>query len=216
MPHNPFKRHKRHSIRRKGPQKARQEPPPIPPHPILPIHRPSRLLPIRKLPLPITQAPCKRIRHNSLLHNIRRITRNPKNLRAQPPRPEINRRRAQLRLLGQQPRKHIVATPPEEEEAAEEQGRREPVVDSPQAVESIDLGRAVHGPLVQAFGLHARVLDLQARLDVLDGRGDEADGRAGHDAGEGVAYGGQFVDWEGGVAGWEAGHYLRGGEERAV
>ena len=62
------------------------------------------------------------------------------------------------------------------------------MVDARQAVELIDLARAVDGAAVQAFGLLARVLDLQARFDVLDRGGYEADGAAGHDASEGVAY----------------------------
>lgn len=191
-PHHALKSHQRHRIRRKRPQKARQESPPVSPPPRLAIHRHSRIPPPAKPLLAIAQPATKRIRHDALLDKIARVARQPKHLRAQAARPEVDGRVAQARVLAQGPRQHVVAAPPEEEEAAEEQRGGQAVVDAAHAVVGVDLAHAVEGARIQALGLARGVLDLQAGLDVLHGRGDEADGRASHDARDAVSDRGQI------------------------
>lgn len=145
-PHHALKSHQRHRIRRKRPQKARQESPPVSSPPRLAIHRHSSIPPPGKPPLAISQPSAKGIRHDALLDEIARVARQPKHLRAQAARPEVDGRVAQACVLAQDPRQHVVAAPPEEEEAPEEQRGGQAVVDAAQAVVGVDLAHAVERP----------------------------------------------------------------------
>lgn len=186
-PHDALKSHQGHGIRRKRPQEARQETTPISPPPSLSIDGLRSVPPPLEASLAVTQSSSQRIRHDALLDHVARVTRDPKDLRAQSARPEVDDGRAQIRPLAHQPAEDIVASPPEEEEGPEEQRRPQTVVQTPNPVMPHHLAHAVDGPRVQTLRLARRVLDLQPRLDVLDWRRDEADRCSGHDARNTVA-----------------------------
>lgn len=124
-PHHRLKRHQSHRIRRESPQKARTNPPPIPPHTLLPVHPPRCLSPSAEPPL----GP-QRIRHDALLHHVTGVGRDPKDLRGQPAGPEINGWSGERGMCGEGLRENLVRPPPEEEEGAEEEGGGEAVVDA--------------------------------------------------------------------------------------
>lgn len=187
--HDTLPHQESHGIRRKRPQEARHEPPPVPPPARLPIHRLRRVLPPRKLPLAVPEPAAERVCHDALLDEVTRVAAQPEDLGAQPTRPEVDGRRAEVGARAHLPRDDVVAAPPEEEEGAEDERGGEAVEDAAHAVVPVDLGEAVDGARVEPVGLLRGVLDLQAGFDVLDRRGDEADGGAGESACHAVADG---------------------------
>lgn len=159
-PHNPFKSHQSHGIRRKGPGKARHETPPVPPPAFLPPDIPRRIPPPLVLSLAVVEPCCRRrrprrraerVRHDALLDHVGRIARQPEDLRAEAAGPEVDGRRAEGRVAGEVGGEQGVGAPPEEEEGAEDQRREEAVVEAGEAM-GAELGWAREVVLVRASG----------------------------------------------------------------
>lgn len=135
-PHHALKRHERHRIRRKSPQKARHETPPIPLPSRLSIHRLRRVSPPRE-----PAASAKWVRHDSLFDNVARIGCDPKDLCGEAARPEVDGWWGQVGVVLEVAGKDIVAAPPETEEGAEEERCAQAVVDAAHAMAVILEGR---------------------------------------------------------------------------
>lgn len=146
-PHHPLKSHQSHRIRRKRSHKTRHKPPPIPLPSTFPIHGPRSIPPREKFPLGIQS-----IRHDSLLHHIRGITTQPKNLRGQPACPEVDGGCAQFCSALELGCEDVVGGPPEEKGGAEDEGGGETVVDSSDAVLGVDFAETVNGSGVLSLG----------------------------------------------------------------
>lgn len=117
------------SVRRKSPQKARQKPSPIPPPPIFPIHRLRRIPPARILPCR-TQL----IGHELVLHHVRRVAREPKDLRGESAGPEVDCGRGERGVRCEVACEDFVGAPPECEESAEEEGCGEAMEEAAETV----------------------------------------------------------------------------------
>ena len=80
------------------------------------------------------QGASERISHNPLLYYIRRVGRDPEDLRGQAASPEVDGGGGERGVGFQQAREDIVRAPPEEEEGAEEESSGEAVVETADAV----------------------------------------------------------------------------------
>lgn len=134
-PHHRLKRHQRHCIRRKRPQKTRHKPPPVPPPPLLPVHRPRRIPPPREPPFR-----AQRIGHDALLDDVAGVGCDPKDLRGEAAGPEVDSGGGEGGVGIEEPGEGVVGAPPEAEEGAKEEGSAEAVPDAAEAVAFV-LGR---------------------------------------------------------------------------
>lgn len=121
-PHDTFKCHQRHCVCWECSQKARHKAPPITPPSVLSTHRSRSVSPARELS--IRQI----IRHDTLLDNIRRVTRQPEDLCRQSSCPEVDGRRRHCSVLLEPPREEVIRSPPAEEEGAEYQCRSKSMI----------------------------------------------------------------------------------------
>lgn len=98
-PHHRLKRQQSHSIRRERSEKARQKPAPIPPPPSLLVDGRRGILPVMEPPLTIPQRTTHRVRHDALLHHIRRVRGDPEHLGGETAGPEVDGRGGHVGVL---------------------------------------------------------------------------------------------------------------------
>src|SRR5262249_27560751 len=127
-----LKRNQCTRICRESPQKAWQEASPIRLPSTFSPYRSCRISPRPKFP--ILQIIC----HDPLLHNVCRISRQPKTLCTQSTRPKIDRRCAQVCIVPKPLRENIIRAPPDKEPGPEHHCGAQAMEQSLEAVSAKD------------------------------------------------------------------------------